>query len=821
MKTAPFLILCLLACFPSKAEISHVRELIQEGKPAEALAALAEAKEEDDAAIHYWKGRALTDLGRMSQAVGHFHQVPPESVFYPYAAKGLLFCAWQSPEVNFVEQVAPLTASKNQEIATLALASLAEYQLRNTTRGDTTTLEDLRKLAKKDPSLDPIIQLLDIEALRRKHQYDEAIAACLSIEANKKLPLVMRQRARLALSEIYYDKEASGNQAGEENGEWAESDEGKGEETLLQFISSNPDSPLLEEAFRRLETHQAFPKSEYAIQKLKEWSEDPLKPRRAALALAVRQRLQLAMGDAAGEEGSFANTAAAILPNEPLSSFIISEHVRYLLSADKSEAATLYLNMLGEEADQARKLFYEASSLKPTDPRAAELFLQCVEMAPPDLRSAALCNAMHCAVLSGDQETEESLLQRHWSPDLRRDLLITHAGLILHSNPPQARAEIESAQQLTPLSTEKGSPRPGDDDSLLLQALLDLQEQPALVLENLQAYPAEKLEGWTDEKILLYYSLQLQAADRMTAKGTPPPHSPEDLLRSFLPKAKSKDIRYTLALHLANRLDHQEKHKEAQELLENLARGLTTGEKKARALLLAGREALHLGSLQGYKKAISLFKDCAEIPSPYFHRAQILQAGAMAWINRSEEAEVLLNNLLQKADTLSATDHALALSAQADDFSLLGTPEGHLKAIETNEKIQKIEGLPVAWKRRSALQHAALCSRAGLHEQALADYLDIINTKPASGPSPRKAEWYILYYAGAGAVYQYLKLERFEEAALMAEKLAEWPEAGRPNGPKSTHFAQWGALIRQTHFLPHARSGQKLNATHTTQPGGR
>jgi len=787
----------LCAALPAVADVPQAARALRQGMPDQALAALD--NEDDSPAAFYWRGRALIALGRLEQAAAQLRRVPQESPCHPYAARGLLYCAWQSPSLNFVEIVAPLTTSPDAEVSALALAALAERQLRNTAKGDASALEDLRKLAKPGSKLESVVRLLDIESLRRSGKYAQAIAACAEMEADKSLPLLMRQRVRLALAEVFYDKAAAPAPLNTE--EDTEDDEGKGEETLLQFISSNPDSPLLDEAFRRLETRHAFASSKYAGQKLQEWSEEFSKPHRAALALKIRQYLQLQMGASPEDVQPFANTASAMLPNEPVTNLIISEQVRHMIARGDIGGAELYLSLQKDREDDARSLFYKACCLQASDPKAAELFARSATLADSDLQAAALANTIYCAAQNGDQATVDRLLADELPNRSRRAILLMHAGLILQSNPAQARAEIESALLLRPTTEQKA-------EALLQLAQLDIAEKkPAEAAQRLQEAPTELFEVWTDAQALRFYGLKILAAEKLHGQdGTA--GSPEETTRECLKMAKSQEVRTSLALNLANRLSTGGRHHEALDLLADLAAGLPSGEEKARALLLAGRESAALGSLNGLKKAIAYFQSCAEIPSAYNRRARILQAAILAWINRIDEALPIISSLLHnKTEPLSSTDLALAYSVQADIFSLQGTPESQKLALAANENIRQIKNLPENWQLRATLQHATIAARASEREQALEDYLKIIAGKPASSPSPHKAEWHVLYYAGSGAICQYLQLQRYEEAALLAEKLAAWPNPDAAPGPRAEQFAQWGANIRKTHFLPHASQG--------------
>lgn len=794
-------LLPLAAPLTTRADLAAAERLLRDGKAAEALAEL-ELEPHSPAAL-YWKGRALMELNRLPQAASLFSEVPPESVFYPYAAKAIVYCAWQSPILDFVEFVAPLTASSNTEIATLAQAALAEHQLRNTTQGDVSTLEPLRKLATQDAALRPMVQLLNIEEMRRSAKYDEALAACRKMEAETDLPLIMRQRVRLAIAEVYYDKAAAGAASTEPLLDDQEDDEGKGEETLLHFISANADSPLLEEAFRRLDAHKAFTTSEYAERKLIEWSEEHTKPHRAALALAIRQRLQSDAGDSELSDVTYANTAATALPNEPVSQLIISEQVRRLINAGNPAEAKLYLNMLNQDSSNPRFLFYKACCLPHDSKEAVALFLKSAETASADLQPPALCNAMFCAVLAGEQNAVDELLTRELPQRARRALLLMHAGLILHKNPAQARAEIESAILLEPTEEEQ-------IEITLQLAELNLETDPAATLKELRNISPTTRQLWTGEQALRNHSLQVQATEKLLATGADIPE-PEELLREAIRSTKRKDVRTVLTFNLAQRLSDKSRHLEAQKLLLDVADKAENSEHRARALLLAGRQAERLDTLDQLVKAAKYFKEVTELNTPYKNHAFILRARVLAWIGRGQDALNILNELLRHTQ-LPPRDKAMALSVLAHVHTLHGTEEGINDALAANAEVFKVENLPRTWYIRAKIQYASLYARCGRHEESLHHYRELYESITTDLDKMTQSDWFVLNFAGAGAVARLFDLQRYAEAADLADQIASWPrkcEKGtRAPGinPRAQHFVRWADNIRTLHFLPAART---------------
>ncbi|MBR3926332.1 MAG: hypothetical protein IKJ58_06175 [Akkermansia sp.] len=803
MKT-PHILTALLymgLLLPAKADVAQAERLLREGKPAEALSALELTPHSP--AVLYWKGRALVDLNRPFQAVNLFREIPTESNFYPYAAKAIMYCAWQSPHLDFVEYVAPLTASPNHEIATLAQAALAEHQLRYTSNGDASTMDPLRELAKTQTELQPMVALLNIEELRRARQFDQALNACRAMEANASVPLIFKQRVRLAIAELYYDKATAEPQQNEQDEELSENNEGKGEETLLQFISANPDSVLLEEAFRRLETHNAFNKSEYAQRRLQEWSRELSNPHRAALALAVQQRLQFAGPEYNSNDATIANTAATQLPNEPLSQHILGEQVRYLVERGRVSEAALYQKMMQPDDTNPRYLFYKACCMPGNERATAELFLQCAEIASYDLQTAAICNAMYCAVLSGSQDIIDTLLAKEALPEqTRRSLLLTHAGLILHTNPAEAEAELQSAALLSPTEAE-------NVEIMLQRAELELCSNPESAMSRLNECTPNQHRNWTDEQVLRFYSLQLQAIEKLNAAGGAY-QDPISLLKDALANTRRTEVKTVLTVHLAHRLSLAKRHEEALDLLLQLAESTSNKETRARAYLLAARQAEQLKSLEQLTLAVELFAAAAEHNTRYRNHALMLQARVLAWINRGAEARRILSELLRRND-LSSSEQALALSIQAHEQTLRGTPEGLSEALLTNNRIFEVQNLSQAWITRARIQRASILARNGLTDEAIAQYMQLIESVSAATEAEMNDEkWFVLYFAGAGAVSQYLSQSKHAEAAELADMIAAWPlkpDAHRPvigPGHRAQQFADWADNIRKFNFQSRA-----------------
>ncbi len=799
--------LLVALALPGFADPAEAEAYVRAGSPVRALMALDAEDRSPDAL--FWRGRALIDLGRYEEASYALETVPAGHALSPYAQRALIYCAWQSPLLDFPSIVAPLTESSDLSISRLALAALAEYELRQADSGSLDALHDIQELASVAPEWTLASRLLEIESLRQHRRFEEALALCRQLEADKNLSTLARQRVRLALSEVYYAKEQqeaeNGSTAvapeggvplltsGDEDHPESETDEGKGEETLLQFIASNPDSPLLGEAFRRLAQHGAFERGEYATGKLEAWMKDSAKPRRAALALRVRQLMQhRAARPEQALDATCVNLASAMLPREPMTAQMLREQIRVLVQLGRQQEAHLYHRML--PAGSPHALFYDGLDSKASTADAMDAFLGSALVADENLRPAALVNALLGALASGNTEEAERIMAESHPRNTRAALLSARASFLMSRDAVAARRDLE---EWASLYASEEAPV----DAILDLALLELDSAPEKAAERLKELARRPRSQWSVAQELRYYALLIEAANR----GSSPRAAQEALAvaRRATQEGSRADVRAYMELKLASMLTAQGRPGDALMRLERFAARNPDRPELPRALLMAGHAAASIGSLPSQRRAAGLYARCAEINSPYAVRAKLYRASALTRISRRAEARAIIEELMQQKTPLDPDDKALACCFLADTWSLEGTDEGLEKARQVMAEALSDPELPPAWLYRMRMQHAIFCSRQGRHEEALADYMAIISDAPAVAGAPTQADWYTLYSAGAGAIYQHMQLRQYTQAANLAERIANWrsgsPAISRPGGPAAERFAQWASSIRRVH----------------------
>lgn len=766
----------LLSLTPAMADVAEAEQLLREGRAAECVTALQ--GEENDAA-HYWRGRALISIGRLHEAAEQLKQVADTCPLYPYAAKALLYCAWQSEDVDFPTAVTPLTISRHAEIAHLATAALAEYRLMHGVADGNAALDLLRSQASTQEQLNTILHLLEVRELRARGQLQEAEKRCRRLEQERDLPTAMRHRARLELAEIYYELEQRGDvptDAKEEENEGealrVTNAHGTGEETLLHFISSNPESPLLPEAIRRLAVHHAFEKSEYARNQLKEWGEDTRYPRRTAIALYIRQHL---LNNAAGTDkpldSTCVNTAIAVCPQDPVTEAMILEQARWLLERGDGKEAKLYVQMAQHESPL--RDFLNARLAEQNSEKTAEAYLACAAAAAPGLRRAALCNALLCALRTADDELVDRITEAGAADAAA--LAEVAVGFYLEQGDTTAAA--------TALNTSGQQTEQPSADTVLDRIFLALSTGETQAAGEMLGKLPQLTEKQQERLFALQESYYLHC-------GT----TQEEMLQQLKNTALGND---GLMLRLAERYITAGQPQTALNLLQPMLESKELNSTLLPAMLFtAARASERLNTLPALRRAAELYEHCAATDPAYTVRANLRLAAVLARIGRTQEALQLLPDAETAAD-YSAENKVLSALIRSTALMLEGTPESRAAAVTTTQALKEHRSeLPAKQQYLLLLHHGALCARLGRTEEALQSYTEVLALK---SPTPDAAEWNALFFAAAGAVSKYEQLGRYQEAAVLADTAAQW-NADDPKN-RGAKFREWAQYLRQTHFL--------------------
>ncbi len=781
-----------------------LEQLVRTGNAVQALEMLREGRgASTPAETSYWVGRAFMELGRYGEAVARFREVPETHPLYPYAARGMLYCAKHSSGFEYKDIAEELTQSANEQVSYLARIILIEQQIIHAkTLGEkTTAYKELKKEAQGNSKLQSFAKLMGVYMYAQTGDYTAGINYARELENDRTLDTAAHHYLRLMLAELFYEREKAEEDGGTEtpHREYeAEEEEvpadayGMGEESLLQFITAYPESPILRDAFVRLRAHENGDHSAYTRSKLSEWAENTTHPRRAAYALLMLMESEGARG---GDTSAYANRAMTDLPGEPLTRVIVQEHIWHLFRMNKKEQAKYYIELLNGVAQDDAYTLYLRAMLAEDDPQhAAKLFEQSAAIGSDELRAHALANALICHARAGNKQAADKLLAEETDATTRRSLLLTHAEMLPAGEAVECMRELQEVQQLEP-NTEQST------RVMLCGIRATLVRDPKLALKMLSGVSSEQRATWSQEDVLLYAALLEKAADESVPKDT---RRASSLLQKLYEETSRFPLKRDLGLHLAERLSANQRHQDAAKILLNLAQ-LQSGERdKAVTLFLAGRECAACGTLPTLQHAVRLFAECARITGTLASDATIFQAEILTRINRCRDAIELLEPL--HTDSLTPAQQAHRLTVLADAYAFSPHNADMKRALATCASIRDIPDLSHPWKMRASLQHGILATRAGEHEVALQDYMDVLREHD-EGKIPLDASCVPIYYfAGAGAVYRLLCMNRFEEAAALCDRIAAWCGTSGTPAPcdpsKAAAFSAWAGDIRRTNFLP-------------------
>ena len=781
----------------------------------------------------YAQGHSAAQQGRFAEAVETLRRVPQGDELFPYAARAMLYSAWQSGLAQlFVDTAQALVNCGNAEVEKLATASLAEYQLCVLEVPESASIDAvaaLHRLAAKDASLQPTMAWLEARQMLLRGQLDAAETACREIDANRAYPQTVRHRARLILAEVLYAREAQAELTGEtytpapktkpaETQDHAADDdddepaaeeetpqtlEGKGEETLLSFITANPDSPLLGEAFRILKAHRAFERSEIARTRLDEWAKDTAgHARRATLALLVLQHI-LNRDDApdAPLDTTCASTTANAYPQEPATGIILLEQIRSLYLRGRTEEARSLLGALPPNLTDARANQYAAlwRAMLQEDVAGQPWrgLLEETAHLGGSLPQLVRRNAFIHTLESGADAKPDPAAP---PVEQARMHLLSARHALLSANPDLHRAEGELHAVLD---------SPQADAETAFQARLLLCETAARrghadALDQAEALHGESMAMPVELRLQYFTVLEhafLAARTRAEARECMIAELQDTLTEIDLPPELSLPLR----LHLASLLTISRSHREeARELLQRMIAEAPRSDYEPLALLMLGECTAQGNTPAALREAIALFeRAAARGDKPTVQQARIRRADVLVRLGNTEDAAQDMRRLLRE-DSPAPKEDSMARLVLANALAN-GDAADRAEALDCLQQPvdNGLEALPRNWQFMVLKSLAIHCARLGEADRAIANFRRILAMEPAlHARNADDEEWRELYGAAISAAYLLEERGDFNEALEILDRTAKWNTAAAPEGSPRI-FMKWAASIRQEY--PDAR----------------
>ncbi|MFI3244144.1 MAG: hypothetical protein R3Y56_07830 [Akkermansia sp.] len=778
---------------------AQAREHIEQRQSPKAVELLQSL--DDSPEKNFWLGRALIEQDRINAAASYLRKVPEESELYPAAAKALIYCAWTSPELDFIEIVDSLSQSQHADIATLATAALLEEQLYHNQlpQGAPELLEELVK----EDTLGKIRRaapLFQIDILRLQGKYEEAIELGRQLENNMDLPSITRHRAKISLAQVYYSQaeqieraqtahQLSAEQE-EKSEQHAEDLRGQGEETLIQFISANPDSPVLPEFFHELFRRHAFEQTDYILPALKMWTEpnELIHTKRAAISLRCLYYLSSKEKQVTS---SLINSALASCPREEATHDLLLSTIRDALNCGQLGLAEQYLKLVEKKSCYEQFLQAQLLTLKGDYASALPLLIQCSETSEGPLHEASLCNAFICALHLNDHALAINLLDQSNSHDNKARMLSNRAAFYMKSRPAQSRADAQ-------LICNQYATSPDAINAQLDMIAIILPDSLHQAIDRLRRIDTTDMDNWQHDVISRYFAMRIKLAVEAQESKLENTLSPIKVIEQALQSCRVAEVRPDLVFQYSYYLALDERYEEAAQALISFAHETDVPELKAQSMLRAGIAEEQLNTIHSLHRAIQCYRECATINSPHQTMALLRAASLLTRLGMSDEARSTLNSLEKKQSELSATEQCLLFSELADAWACIAPDESEsqAQALTYCEKMSQLEHLPQAWRNRAHLQHAVLAARFGQGEEAIKHYKVVLNYAQQIHRINLRGDWYIFNSAATGAIIELSKLKQFEEAMTIADTMAN-----RVGNPLKEVFTKFSSYIRKAEII--------------------
>ena len=748
---------------------------IRDGKAADALKLLEQPYIAAHPEAPFWKGQALAAIGRFNDAISILKPLLPDPKS-PYRLEAGLTVS--SLELALAE---PQTALKTLSMLDEGSSptELSEIRLRKALilidigRIDEAReiLSTTKSIAEKDQA---IASFIDAHILLREEKYDEAITRFQTlINEPKNLPM---QRYHAAVTGLADALRAKGNH--ESSAEW-----------LLNFIQDHPESPQLEEIFKRLlEGLPDNPMPNNSIlERLAQWITPPSIPSTGLivtepssaitawptesetsdlLAFALYTRAaglhQLNTQTAKDEALSLLTRLRLENPSHFLSSRALLTMARWQLDAGENDKALITLQILQESATspylKGQAAFLQAESIyKLNDPaRAAELFTQAAEYLSGVSADAALFNAA-LIQLSESPDSKDPIIK---GSDIQNRKLAADLQLertLAMSDPTARLAAIE-----TFLIEHPTHPRCAEARLVAAQTALDtIPPDSAFAkaqIEMIEADPERLAE--LSPAVVAITKLRL---DDVSGNPEQTIASARTLIADFPSSSQASEASFILGRNLYQTGNYND----ARIILESLAYSASNPSRTQAAWLLAARSAALVPTTQSQQEALILFDKVFAIEGPVYALARLEKARLMIDMNRLEEAV----GFLRKWFDMLADNDPLHLPAGL----LLGEAiyaQGNTNANSLSEALTIYDHLTNYTEKFSATYDRLQYMRGLTLEQL---------TDPENPTLKRDKLAFIAYYSVLERTkppeqWQYFELCGFRALALL-EKASRWPAA--------------------------------------------
>ncbi len=797
-------------------KLKLAESLIRTGIGYEASQILADKAYDDVAAAQYWRAEAIASMGHFAKAAEAFGEIGSKHPNYGQAKLAQASLLRSIPRTG--EAIATLReileldnkgTLHNQASLLLAeiFIDLEDYEEANLA---------LEEIEDSSPSASKLREFL--EAKIALAQTDFALAE----QQFKRLISSKEYLSRAIFQACFMGKSD------------AEAGAGKIEDsisTLIKFIDENPNSPLIDSAFRRLGAR--FPDNAPADhplrQKLLTWSASsqlnnysywnaniqsspwssvaetslraPKKQKNEDLAsYALFYRAYLLSSSKSAAERAMASALFSKLrllyPNHPLSRWSMLESAWIEIRNDDFDAARFDLSIVNDIAitpklkDQANFLHGLILDQDEHFAEALAAFSAASQSGFDNVSEAAEINAGISALKAGQLAAFEDELGKAQSSSAITSLQLERALWLCAAHQLEGRSQL-----LTFINEHPEHARTNEARLALTSAALYIAPYDVALAEDLISVLLGSLTDADSHAQLTRLEIR---ANELKEDWLASAESASRYLQRFPTASNTAEFQ----LKLGESLFHNGDFNKARQVLAEIPRKSPNSEFTPFALYYAALAARREATPQALEESVAVFQQLIDMDSKLTNEARLQQARVQVDLGYLALAEASLREVYQQ-EAISPSLRRGAGLLLADTLHRLGSSEAkfYQEALDVYKQMLEEDGLTLSWKHRIHYQLGQTYQQMKKTQLALDSYYSVINQEDApKAAAENEKEWYWFYKCAFTALtlleQKALKDEsQWLAVVSLARKIASF------DGPRSEDAAKRASYIAQERMI--------------------
>jgi len=571
---------------------------------------------------------------------------------------------------------------------------------------------------------------------------------------------------------------------------------------IEDYIWHNPDSPYLEEMFRRLDRIYAEEENP-SDSELEHWTAQP-PARRAALARYYQARSLQRQGN---KQEKAIRAYTEFVQQYPHHQFAFDAWMQlgllYLDTARIPIAVSAFEGAMRASTDPLQRARAEiatgnADFAQREFLHAAENFDDAASRSSDYWLEATYDSALAWLNLQNYDRflaDYNSISERKPESDQRHDLLLEEGLFQARTGDPRAAATLQSFIRDFPDNHRIAEAR------LALAELVFADGDTSSAGDLLRAaYVSEPSNDSREHADYLAIFVADSAPDRQDDK----------VLRlglDFLDKYPASPLRPQVRMKLGQVYFRREDFADAQTQFETLADENPTDPLADKALILAGQSAVRTMNPDGVTHALALFDRVANGAGPLKLYARQEQALLYARMGRDNDAVIVYDEILRsnpdtelrlaalcgKADCLVASINDTTSPAPSPALTTSSTAT-YATAIGLYDQIASDPDAAAPWRDQALYKKGRCLNKQGLTDQALTAYYDVLNAHSAA-LKEQQPDFFWFEKAGYDAAQALEDKSQWPGAISILEKIAQ---AG---GPRSDEARKRADQLRLQHFI--------------------